>query len=263
MSIVATHWRENFSEFMTFKIKTAKLSDVILEQLENMILEGSLAAGQKLPPERELAKQFEVSRPSLREAIQKLEARGLVTRRQGGGTYVTNQLEGGMTDPLFELISKHPESQFDLLEFRHALEGIAAYYAALRGTETDFSYISDCFDKIALETEIEAQAKAINAFHFAVAEASHNVVLLHLIRGMQSLLEQNIQQNLSVLIQKPEVKHQLAEHRKGLFDAVIQGEPNIARDASNAHLAFIEEALLEAGKEHSRIERSLRRSQKN
>ena len=248
---------------MSFKIKAAKLSDVILEQLENMILEGSLAPGQKLPPERELAKQFEVSRPSLREAIQKLEARGLVTRRQGGGTYVKNQLEGGMTDPLFDLISKHPESQFDLLEFRHALEGIAAYYAALRGTDTDYDYISNCFDAIATANDIETQAQMINAFHFAVAEASHNVVLLHLIRGMKSLLEQNIQQNLMVLVQKSDVKTQLAEHRKALFDAVITGQPNKARDASNAHLAFIEEALLQAGKEHSRIERSLRRSQKN
>lgn len=248
---------------MSFKIKAAKLSDVILEQLENMILEGSLAPGEKLPPERELAKQFEVSRPSLREAIQKLEARGLVTRRQGGGTYVKNQLEGGMTDPLFDLISKHPESQFDLLEFRHALEGIAAYYAALRGTDTDFEYIAKCFDAIATANDIETQAQMINAFHFAVAEASHNVVLLHLIRGMKSLLEQNIQQNLMVLVQKSDVKTQLAEHRKFLFDAVITGQPDKARDASNAHLAFIEEALLQAGKEHSRIERSLRRSQKN
>ena len=73
---------------MSLKIKAAKLSDVILQQLENMILEGSLAPGEKLPPERELAKQFEVSRPSLREAIQKLEAKGLVTRRQGGGTFL-------------------------------------------------------------------------------------------------------------------------------------------------------------------------------
>jgi GntR family transcriptional repressor for pyruvate dehydrogenase complex len=248
---------------MTFKIKAAKLSDVILEQLENMILEGSLAPGQKLPPERELAKQFEVSRPSLREAIQKLEARGLVTRRQGGGTYVKNQLEGGMTDPLFDLISKHPESQFDLLEFRHALEGIAAYYAAFRGNSTDFKFVTECFEAIAEVDDIATQAKAINAFHFAVAEASHNVVLLHLIRGMKSLLEQNIQQNLTVLVQKPEAKAQLAEHRKALFDAVIKGEPLLAREASNAHLAFIEEALLQAGREHSRIERSLRRSQKN
>ncbi len=248
---------------MSLKIKTAKLSDVILEQLENMILEGSLAPGQKLPPERELAKQFEVSRPSLREAIQKLEVKGLVTRRQGGGTYIKNQLEEGMTDPLFELISKHPESQFDLLEFRHALEGIAAYYAALRGTETDFAEVKISFDKISCETELEAKAKAINEFHFAVAEASHNVVLLHLVRGMQSLLEQSILQNLTVLVEKDDVREQLAEHRKALFNAVIEGQPQHAREASNAHLAFIEEALLEAGKEHSRIKRSLRRTQQN
>ena len=249
---------------MSLKIKAAKLSDVILEQLENMILEGSLAAGQKLPSERELAKQFDVSRPSLREAIQKLEAKGLVTRRQGGGTYVKNQLEGGMTDPLFELISKHPESQFDLLEFRHALEGIAAYYAALRGTTTDYAKIQTSFDLImAEEGNIEAKAKAINGFHFSIAEASHNVVLLHLVRGMEALLEQNIVQNLTVLLEKPAVRKQLAEHRKLLLDAVVNGEPDKARVASNAHLAFIEEALLEAGREHSRIERSLRRTQQN
>ena len=164
---------------MSLKIKAAKLSDVILQQLENMILEGSLAPGEKLPPERELAKQFEVSRPSLREAIQKLEAKGLVTRRQGGGTFVKNQLEEGLTDPLFDLISKHPESQFDLLEFRHALEGIAAYYAALRGTNNDFIKVKQSFDQIALvQDDLQQKAKAINAFHFCIAEASHNIVLL-------------------------------------------------------------------------------------
>ncbi|MCF2908424.1 pyruvate dehydrogenase complex transcriptional repressor PdhR [Pseudoalteromonas rubra] len=246
---------------MSLKIKAAKLSDVILEQLENMILEGSLMPGEKLPPERELAKQFEVSRPSLREAIQKLEAKGLVTRRQGGGTYVKNQLEEGLTDPLFELISKHPESQFDLLEFRHALEGIAAYYAAMRGTQTDLDKVEQSFDDIAsVGDDLVQKARAINTFHFTVAEASHNVVLLHLMRGMQSLLEQNVLQNLTVLVQKPDASAQLAHHREVLKNAVIEGKPEQARLASNAHLAFIEEALLEAGRERSRIERSLRRT---
>jgi GntR family transcriptional repressor for pyruvate dehydrogenase complex len=246
---------------MSLKIKAAKLSDVIVEQLENMILEGSLLPGERLPPERELAKQFEVSRPSLREAIQKLEAKGLVTRRQGGGTFVKNQLEEGLSDPLFNLISKHPESQFDLLEFRHALEGIAAFYAAMRGTENDFNKVQQSFENIAaVSDDLIQKAKAINAFHYSVAEASHNVVLLHLVRGMQPLLEQNVLQNLEVLLQKSDVSEQLAEHRRVLMNAVINGNPEDARLASNAHLAFIEEALLQAGKERSRIERSLRRT---
>lgn len=66
------------------KITQPKLADAIVAELESMILEGSLQPGQKLPPERELAMQFQVSRPSLREAIQRLEARGLLYRRQGG-----------------------------------------------------------------------------------------------------------------------------------------------------------------------------------
>ena len=109
---------------MTYaKIKQPKLADVIESQIESMILEGSLELGEKLLPERELAKQFDVSRPSLREAIQRLESKGLLTRRQGGGTYVKEELREQLTDPLFELLNSHPESKYDLLEFRHALKG--------------------------------------------------------------------------------------------------------------------------------------------
>lgn len=102
------------------KIRQPKLSDVIEQQLEFLILEGTLRPGEKLPPERELAKQFDVSRPSLREAIQRLEAKGLLLRRRGGGTFVQSSLWQSFSDPLVELLSDHPESQYDLLETRHA-----------------------------------------------------------------------------------------------------------------------------------------------
>ena len=129
-------------------VKQAKLSDIILAQLETMILEGSLKPGQKLPAERELAKQFDVSRPSLREAIQKLEAKNLVTRRQGGGTFVSEKVLSGFSDPLFALMANNKESQFDLLEFRHGIEGMSAYYAAMRGTQADFDEIQRKHDNI-------------------------------------------------------------------------------------------------------------------
>ena len=78
---------------MTYgKIRQPKLSDVIEQRLEHLIFEGTLRPGEKLPPERELAKQFDVSRPSVREAIQTLEAKGLLSRRQGGGTFVQKKM---------------------------------------------------------------------------------------------------------------------------------------------------------------------------
>lgn len=246
-------------------VKQAKLSDVILSQLEGMILEGSLKAGEKLPAERELAKQFDVSRPSLREAIQKLEAKGLVVRRQGGGTFVSEQILSGFADPLFELMSRSNESQFDLLEFRHGIEGMSAYYAAMRGTKADYDEISNKHDAIShaqLETNYREEAKAVYDFYLAICAASHNAVILHLARSMSSIVIDNIEQNLTILAQRPDIFAQIAQYRTRLLDAIVSGQPQKAWGASHRHLAFIEEVLLKLTEEQSRMERSMRRMQK-
>lgn len=246
-------------------VKQAKLSDVILSQLEAMILEGSLKAGQKLPPERELAKQFDVSRPSLREAIQKLEAKGLVNRRQGGGTFVSDKILSGLSDPLFELMSQSNESQFDLLEFRHGIEGMSAYYAAMRGTKADFEEIQlkhDAIGNAQLENDYRLEAQAIFDFYLAICAASHNAIILHLARSMTSLLVDNIEQNLTILAQRPDIFAQMAEYRNRLLEAILSGQPQKAWGASHRHLAFIEEVLLNLTEEQSRMERSMRRMQK-
>jgi GntR family transcriptional repressor for pyruvate dehydrogenase complex len=158
------------------KIRQPKLSDVIEQQLEFLILEGTLRPGEKLPPERELAKQFDVSRPSLREAIQRLEAKGLLLRRQGGGTFVQSSLWQSFSDPLVELLSDHPESQFDLLETRHALEGIAAYYAALRSNDEDRERIRElhqAIERAQQSGDLDAESDAVVQYQIAVTEAAH------------------------------------------------------------------------------------------
>src|SRR3546814_9947383 len=78
-----------------------------------------------------------ISRPSLREAIQKLAAKGLLVSRHGGGTFVAESLGSTFSDPLLHLLENNSDAQRDLLEFRHTLEGSCAYYAALRATEVD------------------------------------------------------------------------------------------------------------------------------
>ncbi len=247
------------------RVKQPKLSDVILSQLEDMIVEGSLSAGQKLPPERELAAKFEVSRPSLREAIQKLEAKGLVIRKQGGGTFVSENLLSGLSDPLFELMSKSHESQFDLLEFRYGMEGMSAYYAAMRGTSEDFKEITTKHAAIGnaqIENDYRAEAKAVFEFYLAVCGASHNAIMLHLARSMSSLIIDSIEQNLTILAQRPDVFAKIADYRKHLLDAITSGQPQKAWGASHRHLAFIEEVLLNQTEEQSRMERSMRRMQR-
>lgn len=243
-------------------VTTPKKSDAIVLQLENMIVEGSLKPGQKLPAERALAEQFSVSRPTIREAIQKLAATGVLESRQGGGTYVTKDLSRGFSDPLLKLLASHPEAQYDLLEFRHALDGLCAYYAALRSTAVDREHIASrhivlqgCYAK----QDYKAAAIADVEFHLAIAEASHNMVLLHMMRALFELVRQHIQETLQDVSPQSQLMNNIQDQHQDIMAAIVAGEPQAAQAASHAHFAYVEEVLLEQSKEHSRLERSLRR----
>ena len=246
------------------RVKPPKISEMIMTQLEAMILEGTFKPGDKLPPERELAKQFEVSRPSLREGIQKLEAKGILESRHGGGTYVTKDLGKSFTDPLLAMLNSHAEFNYDLLEFRHALEGLSAYYAALRSTQPDREIIQRRYDElIALHQKQDsvAEARADAAFHLSIAESAHNVVLLHVMRGLFNLLERSIVASLEKLYTKEMIRAKIPAQHKTLLDAIMNGDGEGARRAAYDHLAFVEETLLELSREETRTQRSLRRFQ--
>ena len=246
------------------RVKQPKISDIIMQELESMILEGTFKPGQKLPPERELAERFEVSRPSLREAIQKLAARGVLNSKHGGGTYVSEQLGSSFTDPLQALLSSHEEFLYDQLEFRDALEGLSAYYAAIRATDADKAMLTKRYNALveANEREDSSQESKLDAeFHMAIAECAHNVVLLHTLRSLFSTLEKSISANLTNLFEKKAARGQVMAQHKALYDAIMAHKPDEARAAVHAHLVFVEDNLLKMRREESRIQRSLRRSE--
>lgn len=244
-------------------IRASKISDIIARRLESMILEGSLVPGQKMPPERELARQFDVSRPSLREALHKLEAKGLVSRKQGGGTFVSADIGLSFVDPLMQLFQTHSEFNYDLLEFRHALEEVAAHYAALRATESDQEIIQRRYNewleghssRIGYKEEAELDWR----FHLSVAEASHNAVLLHSMRALFNLFKLTIATNLQYLYTKEDRRDEILRQHTAIRDAVLNRDPQAAQQAVNDHLAFVEETLQQSSRFESHSRRSLRR----
>ena len=247
-------------------IQQRRLSDEIVEQLETMILEGVLQAGERLPAERKLAEQFGVSRPSLREAIQKLVAKGLLVSRQGGGTYVNQEVGTTFSDPLLALLAEKHDAQKDLLEFRHTLEGACAYYAALRATPADherlaaaFAQLEACYEGSAENCRVE-EGLADARFHLAIAEASHNVVLLHTIRGLFDLLRGNVITNIGgMYTQRSETRAMLIEQHRSLYQAIKAGDAELARQLSNQHIEYVCEVLAEVDEEQLRVQRSERR----
>ncbi|MCY1499740.1 Pyruvate dehydrogenase complex repressor [compost metagenome] len=249
------------------QIQPRRLSDDIVTRLEAMILEGTLKPGERLPAERALAEQFGVSRPSLREAIQKLVAKGLLVSRQGGGNYVVDTLGSTFSDPLLHLLEGNPEAQRDLLEFRHTLEGSCAYYAALRATEPDhrrlreaFEALQACYTRSPSKISRAEEGAADARFHLAIAEASHNAVLLHTIRGLFDLLKRNVVTNIGgMYAQRSETRDMLMNQHRALYEAIIEGRAEEAREVSSRHIHYVQEVLSEAQREVERTARAQRR----
>ena len=163
-----------------------------------------------------------------------------------------------------DMLQQHPDARYDVLEVRHALEGQAAYYAALRATDDDRRRIRERFERMirlhAERGDPVAEARADADFHLSIAEASHNIVLLHLMRSLFSVLQSSIRHNLDKLYTIPKVSTPLCAQHEQLMQAVIDGEPERARQAAQKHLVFVEESLQGIDEAQARHERFLRQA---
>ncbi|KAA3630372.1 MAG: GntR family transcriptional regulator [Proteobacteria bacterium] len=243
-------------------IKPSKISDAISEQLKELIRNGALKPGDRLPSERELVEQLGVSRPSVREALLKLEAKGLVTSRQGGGTFVSDVLAPSIVNPLADLMRDNPEAVSDVLECRHGLEELAASYAALRATASDREIIHEKFRALAEASEsrdLERSATADSEFHMAIAEASHNFALIHITRSLFDLLSTQMLSNWEHLLTNPESCEQIHDQHQYIFEAIISGDPDMARNAAHTHLSYIGRCLKDITERNNRNASSLLR----
>jgi GntR family transcriptional repressor for pyruvate dehydrogenase complex len=244
------------------KVAVTRVSDAIALELEQRVLEGSLKAGDRLPAERELAAEMGVSRASLREAIQKLVARGLLATRQGEGTFVTNHLDAGFVEPWEELLRKHPSVREDLLEFRHMLEAAVAKSAAQRATDADRARLRKCCDRLELAfagDDLDEQVDADLSFHQAIAEAAHNAIFGHLSASMLRLMRENIRRNLSEMLRMPGTRERLTEQHRAVLAAIEGGAGGEAEIAATAHIDYVRDSLIETLRGDARRESALRR----
>jgi len=242
---------------------TSKLSDKVSKELESMIIDGTLKIGDRLPPERELAERFQVSRPSLREAIQNLKAKGLVTSRQGGGNYVNEGLGESLQDPLLQALSGHDEFRYDLLEFRDALEGIATYYAAIRSTDEDKKKLTVAYEDLVQAHNMKLptlEAKRDAVFHLTIAQCAHNVVLTHSMKTLFSMLTTSIAENLDNVFQQPHARETIMQQHTHIYEAIMRSDASTAKQAVHDHLAYVESVLLEVSRLDSRRQRALKQS---
>ncbi len=228
------------------KVQPEKLSTSVVRQIEQLILRGILRPGERLPSERELSDRLGVSRPSLREAVSELQDNGLLETRAGSGVFVAEVLGNAFSPALIRLFAAHDEAVFDYIAFRRDIEGLAADRACHMASDTDLRVIDTVFKRMeaAHPKRNPAEEAAIDAdFHMAIIEASHNTIMLHMLRSMFDLLREGVFYNRNVMFKQRTTRDDLLEQHRAINIALQKRDPIAARAAVTAHLDYVETAL--------------------
>jgi len=215
-------------------VRTSRLYEQIVRQIEESVLNGSLKPGDQLPAERELAQRLGVSRTAVREAVKALREKGLVEAYSGRGTFITDGTTHAARQS-FDLMVKigQQESSTHLAELRLILEPGIAALAAERIEEEYLEAMREAVEIMdRAQKDPEAYIEADLDFHLALAEAVANPLILSLIDSIVGLLrEQRIKIfNVEGGPQRGQV------HHKRILEAMEGRDPEMARSAMRAHL---------------------------
>jgi GntR family transcriptional repressor for pyruvate dehydrogenase complex len=223
------------------EIQYGRLYEQIVEQIELRILSGELNPGDKLPPERELAKQFGVSRTAVREAMKALSLKGMIVVHPGRGTFVTDYTSTTVRHSIDLLVKiGKTDGVSALVEVREILEPEIAALAAIRANEEDLTIMQEAID--AMDEAIDNPDNYIEAdldFHLALAQATNNALIPVLIDSLVDLLREHRIRAASVEggLERGQTYH------KTIIDTIRRKDPDAARDAMRAHLQQVRKEI--------------------
>jgi GntR family transcriptional repressor for pyruvate dehydrogenase complex len=217
------------------------LSDQLdARQIERLILK-KLKPGDKLPSERELAEMLSVSRSSIRDAIRSLELVGMVEPRQGAGTIVKEVTADVVVNPLTNALKRKEELVGELLDFRRMLEPPLAARAATHASTEDTAEMDEILERQQAKLRLgESTIPEDSEFHYAIALASGNTVVLKVLDIIMDMLRDSRERSLQV---EGRPQKSLAGHRR-ILAAIKRHDAEAAKDAMRRHIEDVEEIVL-------------------
>lgn len=223
-------------------IKYSRVYEQIVDQIRELIQEGKILPGERLPGERDLSTMLGCSRTSLREALRVLEADGVVIAKPGGGRYVQHVDQRLVMEYSFDPVDlMKTTSIIYFLEVREMIEPNIAALACERATEEDILKMERALLKVEAERkDFDEKLVRDSMFHLALAEATQNFVLVTTLETNLNMLQQI---RMKTLLSPERLERSNAEHR-AIFNAVKSRKPKEASEAMAAHLQGLRERIL-------------------
>jgi GntR family transcriptional repressor for pyruvate dehydrogenase complex len=229
------------SSFKIVGVKRRRVHEPVADQIRQAIFRGLIAPGHKLPPEREMAEQFQTSRVALREALRALEKEGLITvkRGAGGGAFVADfdKALNALADSLNTVVKLGSAKSANLTEMRSILEPEITRLATLRAAPADLAAIEAVV--VAQEQELatgELSRKLDMEFHRCIAEAAHNPVMNIVVNAVN----QSIRDSILRSKRTQEMRNRVVSYHRNIFEAVRSGNADVARQIMSAHVVDVQ-----------------------
>lgn len=223
-------------------VRRVRVSDEVVNQIKDLIIAGKLKPGDRLPPERELIKEFGVSRPSLREALNSMVAMGFLEATQGNRTVVKSLVSGKLFEPLYSVLKEDVNTVFELIEVRKAIETWNAYVAAKRATPEDIAHLEEIIESMK-KTKEEGGAspdKQDADFHLAITLATHNKIQTHIMYTLHDILKEWIGRYYGKLNET-----ELLNQHAAIVEAIKRRDSDLARAKIFQHLEYVESRVRE------------------
>ncbi|MGE5047971.1 MAG: FadR/GntR family transcriptional regulator [Deltaproteobacteria bacterium] len=222
-------------------VRKVRRYEQVAEQIRRLIGSGTLKPGDLLPPERELAEKLGVGRSSVRDAVRTLEVMGILEPRQGHGTVVRDLSADALVVPLASVLQHKRVLVADLLDVRRMIEPHLAARAARNATEDEIRYMEAVLERH--EAKMRRGEEAVDEdseFHYAIALAARNAVVLRVLDVLMDLLRESRSRSLQV---PGRPKRSFDGHRR-ILRAIQRRDAGAAEAAVHKHLQEIEEIVM-------------------
>ena len=218
-------------------VKKTRIPEEIVGQIRDLVRAGVLSPGDKLPPERDLAQQFGVSRASVREAMRLLDTRGLVIIRPGAGTYITEDTVEAVAQALSSLMNGRPSPAGDAFEMRLLLEPRVASLAAKRAGDEDIERMKAVLDSQGADIAAGGTGAEFDSeFHFSIATATKNSALIAVTQAISDILSQSRRDSLL----SPERSRLSLQSHRQILAAIQKRRPRKALQAMQEHISDVD-----------------------
>lgn len=220
-----------------------KTYESIIDSIKSDIISGALSAGDKLPPERDLAKQFGVSRTSIREALRTLEILGVIESIQGSGNFITGNYAKSLTESMSMMFLLQQFDSLQVSELREALEIKAALLAVDNITDAQIKRLEEIVKEMSVTVDENKNVELDKELHYTIAAASQNNIIIQILSILEEIISIYIKDRRKEILSYPDNVSRLQSIHEKIVRALGRRDPEATYHAVMQHFGIISEYI--------------------